>query len=126
MLARFLANAAALAVATWLLPGIVLQDGPIERRVIAMLVVTTIFGVVNSIVKPLFKLVSSPVILLTLGLFLLVVNAAMLLLTSWAADKLGAGWHVNDLGAALLGALIVSVVSFLVNATLSKKGHEHR
>lgn len=126
MLVRFLANAAALAVATYLLPGIWLTQGPIERQAIALAIVTVIFGVLNTIVKPLFKIVSSPIILVTLGLFLLVVNAAMLLLTSWAAEQLGVGWHVDGLASAFWGALIVSVVSFVFNAFFSKKGEEHR
>ena len=126
MLVRFLVNAAALAVATWLVPGIVLDGGPIERRVLSMVIVTVIFGVVNSIVKPLFKVGNSPLILIALALFLLVVNAGLLLLTSWAATQLGLGWRVTDVAAALWGALLVSVVSFIMNAFFAKKGQVHR
>jgi putative membrane protein len=126
MLVRFLASAAALAVATWLLPGIVLADGDLGSRSITLLVVAAIFGVVNSIVKPLFKFVSAPLILLTLGLFLLVINAALLLLVSWVAGMLNLGWSVTDWGSAVWGGLIVSIVSFILNAFFNKRGENHR
>ncbi|MCC6494811.1 MAG: phage holin family protein [Propionibacteriaceae bacterium] len=126
MLVRFLASAAALAVATWALPGITLADNDIWSKAITMLVVAAIFGVVNSIIKPLFKFVSAPLILITLGLFLLVINAGLLLLVSWAAEQLQLGWHVADWGSAIWGALIVSVVSFILNAFFNKRGENHR
>lgn len=126
MLVRFLASAAALAVATWLLPGITLADGDTWNRAITMLLVAAIFGVVNSIIKPLFKFVSAPLILLSLGLFLLVINALLLQLVSWAAEQLQLGWHVADWWSAFWGALIVSIVSFILNAFLGKRGEEHR
>ncbi len=126
MLLRFLASAAALAVATWALPGIVLADGDLGSRSITLLVVAAIFGVVNSIVKPLFKFVSAPLILLTLGLFLLVINAALLLLVSWVAGQLNLGWSVTDWGSAIWGGLIVSVVSFILNAFFNKRSENHR
>lgn len=126
MLLRFLASAAALAVATWALPGIVLADGDLGSRSITLLVVAAIFGVVNSIVKPLFKFVSAPLILITLGLFLLVINAALLLLVSWVAGQLQLGWSVTDWGSAIWGGLIVSVVSFILNAFFNKRSENHR
>ena len=126
MLVRFLASAAALAVATWLLPGIVLADGDLGSRSITLLLVAAIFGVVNSLVKPLFKFVSAPLILITLGLFLLVINAALLLLVSWLASELKLGWSVSDWGSAVWGGLIVSIVSFILNAFFNKRGENHR
>ena len=126
MLVRFLASAAALAVATWLLPGIVLADGDLGSRSITLLLVAAIFGVVNSLVKPLFKFVSAPLILITLGLFLLVINAALLLLVSWLAGELNLGWCVSDWGSAVWGGLIVSIVSFILNAFFNKRGENHR
>jgi putative membrane protein len=125
MLVRFVASAAALAVATWLLPGITLSEGDTWGRAITMLVVAAIFGLVNSLIKPLFKFVSAPLMLITLGLFLLVINAALLMLVSWVSGLLNLGWHVTDFGSALLGALIVSIVSFVVNAFF-KRSEEHR
>ena len=91
-----------------------------------MLAVAAIFGVVNSIVKPLFRIVTAPLIFITLGLFLLVINALLLMLVSWLAAELGLNWHVADWGTAFLGALIVSVVSFILNAFFGKRGTDHR
>lgn len=126
MLARLLASAAALAVATWLVPGISIQGHQdTAGQVITMLVVAFIFGVVNALVKPLFKFASAPLILISLGLFLLVINACLLMLVSWISGQLSVPWQVDDWGSAFAGALIVSVVSFIVNAFF-KRGEEHR
>lgn len=125
MLVRFLASAAALAVATWLLPGITLADGDNWSRATTMLIVAAIFGVVNSVIKPLFKFVTAPLIFLSLGLFLLVINALLLELVSWAAGQFGLGWSVTDWGSAIWGAVIVSVVSFVLNAFF-KRSEQHR
>ena len=86
-----------------------------------------IFGVVNTIVKPLFKFVSAPLILLTLGLFLLVINA-LLLMVSWPGSPANSalGWHVDDFWSAFWGGLIVSIVSFILNAFFGKRGEDHR
>lgn len=116
MLLRLVANAAALAVATFLLSGISLTSASTQDKVLTLLLVALIFGILNALVKPIFKLVTLPILLLTLGLFLIVINACMLLLTSWIAEKVGLGWEVDGFGTALLGALIVSVVSFLLSA----------
>jgi len=126
LILRLLANAAALAVATWLLPGISLNDGPLSEQVVSMLIIALIFGVLNAVVKPIFTLVTSPIVLLSLGLFLLVINALMLLLVSWIAGLVGLGWHVDNFGWAVLGALIVSIVSFILNTFLKDKGERRR
>jgi putative membrane protein len=115
---RLLATAAALAVATWLLSGITLTATGTWRRILEMLAVALIFGIINAIVKPLFTLFTIPCVLLTLGLFLLVINALMLLLTSWISGKFNLGWHVDGFWWALLGSLIISVVSWVLNAFL--------
>ena len=115
---RLLANAAALAAATWLLSGITLTAPTTGSKILALLIVALIFGVLNALVKPIFKLVTAPIVLLTLGLFLIVINACMLLLTSWLAGKVGLGWEVDGFWVAVIGAIIVSIVSFLVNAFL--------
>ncbi len=126
LILRLLANAAALAVATFLLSGIALTSGTTERKILTLLVVALIFGFVNALVKPIFTLVTVPLLLLTLGLFLLVINALMLLLTSWLSDKVGLGWSVDSFGTAVLGAVIVSIVSFLLNAFLPDRGENRR
>lgn len=124
-LLRLVANAAALAVATWLLSGITLTASSTGTKIGMLLVVALIFGIVNAIVKPIFKVVTAPVVLLTLGLFLLVINALMLLLTSWISSQAGLGWHVAGFGTAVLGSIIVSIVSFVLNAFVPDKD-EHR
>jgi len=117
-LLRILANAAALAAATFLLSGITLTSDTTAGKTLTLLIVALIFGIVNAIVKPILAFFSIPLLLLTLGLFLLVINACMLLLTSWLAGKFGLGWEVDGFWVALIGAIIVSIVSFLVNALL--------
>lgn len=127
-LIRFLISAAALAVATWLLPGIQLGVPGSDPwgMAITLAAVAAIFGVVNAVIKPLFTFVSAPVILLTLGVFLLVLNAMLLLLVSWAAGELGLAWHVADFWAAFWGGLIISIVSLILNSSFGKRGTEHR
>ncbi len=126
MLVRFLANAAAIAIATWLIPGISLTNAQPQDQVLTILGVAVIFGLVNSLVKPLFKFAAAPLVLLSLGLFLMVINGVLMLLTSWLAGQLGLGWKVEDFGSAFLGALLVSVVSFVFNAFFSNRGEVHR
>ncbi|MFK0233641.1 phage holin family protein [Streptomyces vinaceus] len=119
---KTLANAAALAVAIWLLAGITLDDhSSLGRRTLTLILVALVFGLVNFIVKPVVKLLSLPLFILTLGLFTLVVNALMLLLTSWLADQLDLSFHVDNFWTALLGGLIISVVSWAVNVALPDK-----
>jgi putative membrane protein len=126
LILRLLANAAALAVATFILSGITLTAKTTGSKVLALLIVALIFGLLNAIVKPIFALVTAPLLLLTLGLFLIVINACMLLLTSWIAGKVGLGWHVNGFWTAVIGAIIVSIVSFLLNAFLPDKNEPRR
>ncbi len=126
MLVRFLANVLALALATWLLPGIRMTSSEPSTDVAALVGVAIFFGVVNSAVKPLFGFAHTPVRLVLLGAALLVVNAALLLVTSALCGLAGIPWHVDGFVDAVLGALVVSVVSFLVNALFGRRGTEHR
>ncbi|MFD9302711.1 phage holin family protein [Streptomyces sp. NPDC060048] len=119
---KTLANAAALAVAIWLLAGITLDDGSsLGRRTLTLILVALIFGLVNFIVKPVVRLLSLPLFVLTLGLFTLVVNAAMLMLTSWLAKQFDLSFHVDNFWTAVLGALIISIVSWAANTVLPDK-----
>jgi putative membrane protein len=113
-----LVNAVALGVAIWLLPGITLRGSSTTARIVTLLVVAAIFALINSFVRPLAKLLSLPFIVLTLGLLIFVINALMLLLTSWISGGLGLAFHVDGFWTALVGALIVSVVSWLLNVFL--------
>ena len=118
LLIKLLANAVALAVASWVVGGITLQGATTGRRIVTLLIVAAIFGIVNAVVKPVAKLLSLPFIILTLGLLIFVINALMLLLTSWITGKLDVQFHVDGFGSALLGALIITVVGMLLNALL--------
>ena len=114
LLIRVAVNAAALAAAAWLLDGIRLTDR--QDRVLTLLGVAVVFGLVNAFVAPVIKLLSLPFVILTLGLLLWVINAAMLMLTSRIADALGLGFEVDGFGTALLGALVISVVGALLGS----------
>ena len=115
---RLVVSAAALAIATWILSGITLTGSSTASQIITLLIVALIFGVLNAIIKPLFALFTAPLILLTLGLFLIVINACMLLLTSWLAGLFDLGWEVDGLWTAVLGSIIISIVSFVLNVFL--------
>jgi len=123
---RLLANAAALAIATWILSGITLTGSSTTSQIVTLLIVALIFGVLNAIVKPIFALVTIPLLLLTLGLFLIVINACMLLLTSWLAGLFDLGWHVDGFWTAVIGAIIISIVSFVLNVFLPDPGDKRR
>ena len=118
LLLRLVANAAALAIATWILSDITLTGSSTLSQVVTLLIVALIFGVLNAIIKPIFALVTIPLLLLTLGLFLIVINACMLLLTSWLAGLFDLGWDVDGFWTAVLGAIIISIVSFILNVFL--------
>jgi putative membrane protein len=81
----------------------------------SLLVVALVFGVLNASVRPLLKLLSIPLLIVTLGLFIFVINALMLLLTSWVSTLLDLGFHVDGFWSALVGGFVVSVVSLLLS-----------
>ncbi|MGD3105264.1 phage holin family protein [Streptomyces sp. YGL11-2] len=117
-LVKTIANAAALAVAIWLLKGITLTGENTGRKVLTLVLVALIFGLVNFLVKPVVKLLSFPLFILTLGLITLVVNALMLLLTSWLAGKAHLAFHVDGFWTALVGGVIVSIVAWAMHVIL--------
>jgi putative membrane protein len=111
-------NALALGAATWLLDGITLTGSSDTNRVIELVIVGAIFGVITSFVRPIVNLLSLPLIILTLGLMLLVVNALMLLLTSKIADSLDVGFHVDGFWTAFWGSIVISIASVLLELVL--------
>ena len=119
-LLRLLANMAALAVATWIFSGISLSGSDTTSKVLTMLVVALIFGVFNAILKPIFQIVTIPIVLLTLGLFLIVINALMLLLTSKIADSFDLGFNVDGFWVALFGSIVISLASMVLEAVFPK------
>jgi putative membrane protein len=118
LLMRLIVNAIAVGAAAWLLSDITISGTSTTRRVITLVVVAAIFGLVNALIKPLATILSLPFIVLTLGLLIFVINAVMLLLTSWISDGLDVPFEVDGFGTALLGALIITVVSWLMNVIL--------
>ncbi|MER5407042.1 MULTISPECIES: phage holin family protein [unclassified Streptomyces] len=115
---KTIANAGALAVAVWVLDKITLTGNSTGKKIVTLLLVALVFGLVNFLVKPVVKILTFPLFILTLGLITLVVNALMLLLTSWLADKLDLSFHVEGFWTAVLGGLIISVVSWALNVVL--------
>ncbi|MFI1969904.1 hypothetical protein BLA24_17735 [Streptomyces cinnamoneus] len=115
---KTIANAAALAVAVWLLKGITLSGENTARKVVTLFLVALVFGAVNFLVKPVVKLLSFPLFILTLGLITLVINALMLLLTSWLAGRLDLAFHVGGFWAALVGGVIISIVAWAMHVIL--------
>src|SRR3954453_15462771 len=115
---KTIANAGALAVAAWRLDKITLTVGRTGKKVWTLLLVALVFGLVNVLVKPVVQVLTFPLFILTLGLITLVVNALMLLLTSWLADKLDLSFHVEGFWTAVLGGLIISIVSWALNVVL--------
>ncbi|HKD18610.1 MAG TPA: phage holin family protein [Thermoanaerobaculia bacterium] len=114
-LLRLLINAAALWVAVQLVHGITYSS----NDWLPFFAVALIFGIVNAFIRPVVKLLSLPVIILTLGLFALVVNGLMLYLTSALSGALGLHFHVEGCWTAILGALVVSIVSALLSMFLA-------
>ncbi len=124
-LIRLLVTAAALWVAVRLVPGIWY-----EGSWLGMLGVALVFGLVNALIRPLVFLLTCPLVILSLGLFIFVVNALMLSLTSALARGLGLGFHVDGFGPALVGAIVVGLTSMLLSLFVGdkknkKNGHDN-
>jgi putative membrane protein len=109
-LVRLLVNAAALWVATQVVSGVTFDGGPLP-----MLGVALVFGVVNALLRPVAKILTFPIIIVTLGIFALVINGLMLWLTSSLSSALGLGFHVSGFWAAFWGAIVVSLVSLVLS-----------
>ena len=117
-LVRLGINALALLAAAWIVPGIQLgaaRGQTTGHELLSLGLVALIFGVVNAIIRPILFFLTLPLTVLTLGLFIFVLNALMLLVTSWIAEGMELGFRVNGFVPALLGALIVSLVSWVLS-----------
>ena len=115
LIARWIIAALALFVAAWLVPGIRVDGG----GWVAYAVMAVVLGLVNAVVRPLLKLLSCPLIILTLGLFVLVINAVTLLPASTiAVNVFGVGFRVDGFWSAVLGSLIVSVVTVILSGVI--------
>jgi putative membrane protein len=107
---RWAINAVALYVAIWIVPGIVLNGTWTDILWLAL-----IFGLLNALVRPLLKFLTCPLIILTLGLFTIVINTGMLLLTSKIGQTFGFGLTVDGFWQAVLGSLVISLVSVVMS-----------
>lgn len=116
---RWLFTAAALGVAVWLVDGIRVAD---TSAWIAVGIMALVLGLVNAVIRPILSFLSCGCTIVTLGLFIFVINAVTLWLASWiCVNVLGIGFYVDGLWSAFLGALIVSIASFLLSLLLPDK-----
>ncbi len=126
---RLISTALALAVAAWLFDGISFS-GPsrgteeLTEKLLPLLLVAAILGLVTSFVKPLLVILSFPLVILTLGLFLLVINALMLMLTDALAGALDIGFRVDGFWSALGGAVVITIVTWIVDSATGADDRE--
>jgi putative membrane protein len=113
LLLRWAAAAASVGAAAWLIPGITVDGG-----IPALLGIALVLGLVNALVRPLLKRLACGIVFLTLGLFIFVINALMLLLTELLARAVGIGFSIDGFTDALLGAVVISVAGFLLSVLL--------
>lgn len=123
LIIRWLINAIAIAVTVYFVPGISVGGDSANQLfgidIKTLLAVSLIFGLINALVRPILKLLSCPLVFLTLGLFIFVINAAMLMLTSAISQDLGLQFYVDDFGTALLGSIVISLISIVLTAVVS-------
>jgi len=120
LLIRLVVSAAALWVATLVVPGIHLHTHSTSGKVGTLVVVALIFGLINVVLKPIAKTVGCLAYVVTFGLISIVVNGLLFWLTSWVAGKLKVPFHVTGFVPAILGALIVGVVGWLLSLVLDR------
>lgn len=116
LLFRWIASAVAVGLAVYLLPGLE-YDGRIET----LFVVALILGLANALVRPILKMLSCGLIVLSLGLFLFVINGLMLYLTSYVAGEFGYGFHVRGLVSAILGSVVISLATWFLSLLIKDR-----
>ena len=121
MLLRLVVGAIATAAAVWLIPGIRVVAETDQQYILIMLGVAAIMGVVNAVIKPFTQVLSFCLVVVTFGLFLLVINASMLAVTAWIAQRFGIGFFVDGFWPALWGSVVISFVSSLLGGLLGAK-----
>ncbi|MFI7430226.1 phage holin family protein [Micromonospora sp. NPDC049836] len=117
-LIRLAITAVALWITTLIVPGVEVTGRSGANNALTLIVVALIFGVVNAVLKPVIKVVGCVFYLLTLGLFALVVNALLFLLTDWIGRGLDLPFHVNGFWAAFWGAIVMAVVTWLISVVV--------
>jgi len=122
---RLVITAVSLWIATLLINGIELTTDSWPGKIGTLLAVAVIFGIVNAVLRPIIKAIGCGFYILTLGLIAIVVNGLLFLLTSWIAGQLDLPFHVDDFWpSAVLGALLVGVISWLLNALVPDGGDD--
>jgi putative membrane protein len=118
---RIVISALALWISTLVIDGITVE-GTAAEKAGTLLVVAVIFGIVNAVLRPIIKLLGCWAYALTLGLIAIVVNGALFMLTSWIAGQLDLSFHVDEFWpTAVLGAILIGVVSWLLNMLVPDK-----
>ena len=123
---RWAVTTLALTLAVWVVPGI---EFDVARGTWRLILVALVFGGVNALLRPILAFLTCPLILLTFGLFFLVVNALLLLATGWISGRLGLGFSVTGFWPAFWGGLVVSLASTLLHALTGERRvqvHVHR
>jgi putative membrane protein len=121
-LIRLAISAVALWITTLLISGVAVTTDSTAKKIGTLLAVAAIFGIINAILRPIVKTVGCAFYVLTLGLIAIVVNGLLFLLTSWIADKIGLPFHVDNFWpSAVLGALIVGIVSWILSMVVPDK-----
>jgi len=125
ILIRLVITAVSLWISTLVISGIELTTDSVPKKIGTLLAVAAIFGIVNAVLRPIIKVVGCGLYVLTLGLVALVVNGLLFLLTSWIADQVDLPFHVDHFWpSAVLGALLVGVVSWLLNMLVPDGGDD--
>ena len=121
-LTRVLINALAIAATTWLLPGITIGG----NKIWTVILVAVVFGVINATIKPIFSFVTCGFYVITLGLFTFIANALMLWITQYVASWLGLQFSIDTFWTAIIGAIIISIVSFFLSMVFGKEDRRNR
>ena len=125
ILIRLVVSAVSLWIATLVIDGIHLTADTVPKKIGTLLAVAVIFGIINAVLRPIIKVIGCGLYVLTLGLISIVVNALLFLLTSWIAGQLSLPFHVDNFWpSAVLGALLVGVVSWLLNMLVPDGGDD--
>lgn len=121
LIIRWIIASTALFAAAYIVPGIRVED---PNAWPVYIIMALVLGLVNAIIRPILKVLSCPLILLTLGLFVLIINGVSFLIAARIAQALGVGFYVDGFLPAFLGALVVSIITVFFNLFLQDKGED--
>ena len=125
ILIRLVISAVSLWIATLVIDGIELNTDSVPKKIGTLLAVAVIFGIINAVLRPIIKVIGCGLYVLTLGLIAIVVNGLLFMLVSWIAGELSLPFHVDDFWpSAVLGAILVGVVSWLLNMLVPDGGDD--